>query len=135
MLMCFTFDPPFENYIGINHHINVRFNVTRDDLGFYVFIHNKDQMYTPKIDNIFGSELITSQMDSVRMKAKPNGTGYNIIQLHKMTKTLWKALDTPGKRCQSDKTEADTTQCITNFLERKIGCSMGLAKYDSSVPR
>ena len=135
IIKCFTFDPPFETGIGFDHSILIRFNVTRADFGINVFLHNKDQMYTPKIDNIFGSEVIAANLDRVRINAKPEGTGYDISQYFKMKKTLWKALDTPAKRCNSYNTEANTTQCLTDFLEQKIGCSMGLAKSNSSAPR
>ena len=106
-----------------------------DTFGLQVFMHNKDQMYVPKIDNIFGSEFIALQVDSARMKAKKNGSEYHIITVYKMAKTHWKALDTPIKRCRSENKEANTTKCIVQFLENRIGCSLGLAKSNSKVKR
>ena len=105
------------------------FNVLWDNFGLYIFIHNKDQMYFPKIDRIFGSDFIYIQV------AKPNGTGYFIMQHYNMAKTHWKALDNPLKRCRSDNNKANTTQCLTQFLEHNIGCSIGLAKSDTQVKR
>ena len=107
-----------------------------EKFGLQVFLHNKDQMYVPKIDNIYGSEVIAFLVDSARMKkAREQGTAYDIRTVHKMAKTHWKALDTPLKRCRSENKEANTTQCIVQFLENKIGCSLGLAKSNSEVKR
>ena len=111
------------------------FNVPWDNFGLYVFIHNKDQMYFPKMDRIFGSDFIYIEVDNPRMKAKPNGTGYIIKQHYNMAKTHWKAMDTPLKRCRSNKFTANTTQCLTQFLEHNIGCSIGLARSDTQVKR
>ena len=115
--------------------MKLEFNVLMDNFGLFVYIHNKDQMYFPKIDRIFGSDFIHLKINSLRMKAKPNGTGYIIEQYYAMAKTHWKALDTPLKRCRSDNVKANTTQCLTQFLEHKIGCSIGLAKSDAQVKR
>ena len=107
-----------------------------DTFGLNVFMHNKDQMYIPKIDKIFGSEFLSLQVDSARMKkAKEQGTAYHISTVYNMAKTHWKALDTPLKRCRSETKEANTTTCIVQFLENKIGCSLGLAKSNSKVKR
>ena len=92
-------------------------------------------MYFPKIDNIFGSEGKFVTLDNSRMKAKPEGTGYFVSQHYKFQKTHWKALDTPLKRCRSDNTEASTTQCLTHFLEHKIGCSLRLPGSDPQIKR
>ena len=93
-------------------------------------------MYFPKMDKIFGSEFMALQVDSARVKkAKEEGTAFRIMAVYKMAKTHWKALDTPLKRCKSENKEANTTKCIVQFLENKIGCSMGLAKSNSKVKR
>ena len=66
-----------------------------DTFGLNVFMHNKDQMYIPKIDKIFGSEFLSLQVDSARMKkAKEQGTAYHISTVYNMAKTHWKSLDT-----------------------------------------
>ena len=69
------------------------------------------------------------------MKAKEENTSYQIFTAYNMAKTHWKALDTPLKRCRSENKEANTTKCIVEFLEHKIGCSMGLSKGNSEVKR
>lgn len=92
-------------------------------------------MYFPKVDNIFGSEGKFVQLDGPKIKAKPKSVGYHITQYYKIQKTHWKALDTPLKRCRSDNMKANTTQCLTHFLEHKIGCSIGLPRSDQHVRR
>ena len=113
----------------------LHFNVTYDMFGLFLFIHNQDQMYFPKIDNIFGSDGKFIQLDRARMEAKPKGMGYLISQSWKIKKTHWKALDTASKRCTRDDTKAKTTKCLTHFLEHKIGCSVGLPLGDNQVRR
>ena len=96
----------------------------------YVFLHNEDQMYIPKINKVFGSEFIYLKVDSTMMK------DHNYVYtFYKMSQTQWKALDTSQKRCKSDGREANTTQCLTKFLEQRIGCSMGLARSNPKVAR
>ena len=110
------------------------FNVPEEKkpFGLFLFIHNKDQMYFPKIDKIFGSEGKFVQLD---MKTKQEGTGQLISQYYAIQKTHWKALDTPLKRCRTDNVKANTTQCLTHFLEHKIGCSVSLSGSDSQIKR
>ena len=83
-------------------------------------------MYFPKLDEIYGSEHIYLRVD----KTIEHQIYY---QAYKMTKTHWKALDTPDKRCDDSYSEANTTQCITRYLEHTIGCSMGLAGSDKQI--
>ena len=89
--------------------------------GYRYYLHNKDQMYFPKVDEIFGSKVFYSPM------AEGSPT-------YKIKRIRWKALDTPGKRCTSQDTEANTTKCITAYMENTIGCSMGLAGSDRQIP-
>ena len=84
-------------------------------------------MYFPKVDEIYGSDLIYLKVD------KPLNLTTIYHQTYKMTKTHWKAVDTPDKRCDDSDSEANTTQCITSYLEHKIGCSVGLAGSDKEI--
>lgn len=86
-------------------------------------------MYFSKKDLIFGSEFLYIEIDTGSKK------GNYFTQDFKLGRALWKNLDTNEKRCNKDKTEGSTTECITRYLERSIGCSMGLAKSDLAVPR
>ena len=88
----------------------------------------------PIINSLFGSDFMYVAVDSSRMKAIRT-PGYTVYQFYKMDRTQWMALDTPLKRCTNDNKEANTTQCLTQYLEHKIGCSMGLARSDPKVVR
>ena len=79
-------------------------------------------MYFPKIDEIYGSEFIYLKVDEAM-----NAANTSYMQSFKMRKTHWKALDTPDKRCDEGYSEANTTHCLTSYLERTVGCSMGLS--------
>ena len=46
-----------------------------------------------------------------------------------------KALDKEQQRCDQDDSAGNTTKCITEYLEQKIGCSMDLQDSSSVVPR
>ena len=84
-------------------------------------------MYFPKLDEIYGSELIYLKAD------KPPNQTTIYQQTYKMTKTHWKAVDTPEKRCDESDSTANTTQCITSYFEHTIGCSMGLAGSNKQI--
>ena len=114
--------------------MNIYFNITGNDFTLYLFLHNKDQIYLPKINGVFGSDFTYVKLDKARMK-EMNTTKCHIYTFYQLTQTQWKALDTPQKRCISDKTEANTTQCITRYLEDRVGCSMGLARNDPEITR
>ena len=82
------------------------------------------------MDDIYGSELIFLSVNSEMRKAGTFG-----LQPYKIKRTLMKGLDTPTKRCDKDGSVARISQCITSYLESKIGCSMGLLRSDRQAPR
>ena len=84
-------------------------------------------MYFPKADGLYGSEFIHLRVDK---KVEENKT-YQIN--YQMKKTHWIAMDNPDKRCDGSFSEANTTRCITRYLEQTIGCSMGLAGSDKQI--
>ena len=87
-------------------------------------------MYFPKTDEIYGSEFIFVRRD----KPKNNATDIEVKNYeYKITKTHWKALDTSDKRCDDSFSDANTTQCITRYLEHTVGCSMGLSGSDKQL--
>ena len=110
----------------------LHFNTHEDDFSLYLFLHNKDQMYMPKLNGVFGSDFMYLKVGKARMR---DGNSTGIHAFYKMKQTLWKALDTPQKRCINNNKKANTTQCLTMYLEDKIGCSMGLARSDKNVER
>ena len=89
-------------------------------------------MFPPKIDKIFGSDLIHMKVDESQRKSMASAY---YLQYYKIMMTQWKALDSPTKRCDNDATEPNTTLCLTRYLEHEIGCSMGLAGNDPEITR
>ena len=102
-----------------------------DFLEFTTFIHNKDQIYLPKSDEIYGSAFLLLNVDVNKEGRK----GLNFHQTYMMSTTQWKAMDTEKKRCDKGSEEAETTKCITRYLENKIGCSLGLSGSNPNVVR
>ena len=96
-----------------------------------IFVHNKDQMYFPKSDEIYGSNLQTIKIKKELFKK--NGTRF--LMDYQVKRTHWKALDTENKKCDKSKTAGNVTQCITNYYENTVGCSMDLALSDQRVKR
>ena len=94
----------------------------------HMLLHNRDQIYVPKTDEIYGSELtvLTPEM-------RPAGT--TAIQYYKIKRKHIKGLDTPTKSCDEDRSKAHLTWCIASYLEKRIGCSMGLLRSDRQAPR
>ena len=102
-----------------------------DFLEFTIFIHNKEQIYLPKSDEIYGSAFLLLLIDVNKKDRK--GMRYN--QSYMLRRTHWKARNTEKKRCDNENTEAKTTTCITQYLEHKIGCSLGLSGTDVDIVR
>ena len=113
---------------------------------FRIFIHNKDQMHFPKIDEIYGSDFIIIKMEEqIKLMQKGqkqennnnNDTQENIHfeQNFKLRRTRWKMLDTEKKRCDNTDRPADTTECIRRFFESKVNCSMGLDGGKPTIKR
>ena len=118
----------------------------KEDADFRIFIHNKDQMHFPRIDEIYGSTFIIMKMDEqIRLmkkeKTQENAQkekeleNVNFNQNFVLRRTQWKTLDTPRKRCDNTNRPADTTECIRRFLESKANCSMGLEVGKPTVKR
>ena len=95
-----------------------------------MFLHNKDQIYLPKFDEIYGSDLIFLTVNQEMREAGTFG-----LQPYKIKRTFIKGLDTPDKRCDKDSSKANITQCITRYVEHAIGCSIGLLRSDRQAKR
>ena len=109
----------------------------KQDAAFRIFIHNKDQMHFPKIDEVYGSDFILMKMEEqIRlMQKEKKQENVHFIQSFKLRRSRWKSLDTPKKRCDNTDRPAHTTQCIRTFLEGKVNCSMGLEGGRPTVKR
>ena len=96
-----------------------------------IFMHNKDQMYFPKTDEIYGSTYQTIKIKEDLLQK--HATIFLMDYLVK--RTYWKALDTKNKPCDTSNIAGNTTACITEYLENTIGCSIDLALSDPKVER
>ena len=94
---------------------------------FAFFIHNRDQMYLPRQDQLFGSYYFPVGM--------PTDKEVFTIASYELERTHWKTLNTEKDRCDETDSEANTTKCITQFLEQSVGCSMGSYGADPSMER
>ena len=102
-------------------------NKPDDHLLFVFFIHNKDQMYLIKQDGAFGSYYFPLGMPpDKKVFWRAN---------YELKRTHWKMLNTEDERCDESDSEANTTQCITQYLERSVGCSLGLIGGDPNLER
>ena len=96
-----------------------------------IFVHNKDQMYFPKSDEIYGSNFKSIKINEELLKNNVS----QFLMDYDVKRTHMKALDTPEKKCDTSNSAGNVTQCITNYLENTIGCSMNFALSDSKLKR
>ena len=96
-----------------------------------LFVHNKNQMYFPKVDETFGSNF-----KSIKIKKEMVERNDSLFLVdYNLKMTRWKSMDTPNKRCDTSNSAASTTGCITKYVESTISCSMNLALGDSKLER
>ena len=95
-----------------------------------IFLHNKGQMYFPKFDEIYGSNLKTIKIkkELIEKNASVFMMDYEVKMMH------WKALDTEDKRCDNSNL-GNVTGCIAKYIEKEIGCSMNLALSEPNLER
>ena len=91
----------------------------RDVFQYRVFVYNPNQMFLPNMDRVFGSHFL---------KIVRPGSSYkkNHYQEYDISRTHWKSMDRTEFRCNSHINKENTTKCLAEYLEKKIGCSMGL---------
>ena len=90
-------------------------------------------MYLPHYERAFGSDFLKVSLPSNEERKKDREYMYS--QSYRLRRTHWKALDNEQQRCDQNDAAGNTTKCITEYLERKIGCSMDLQDSSSVVPR
>ena len=90
---------------------------------FRVFVYNPDQMFLPHNDRVFGSHFLKI--------VPPTDAFKNYYQEYDISRTHWKSLDRTEFRCNSHNKKENTTKCLTEYFEKKIGCSMGLQESRS----
>ena len=96
-----------------------------------IFLHNKDQMYFPKLDEIYGSSPHTIKIKKELIERNASSL---FMMDYQVKMTHWKALDTKDKRCDNSNS-VNVTGCIAKYIEKEIGCSMKLALSDPNVER
>ena len=90
---------------------------------FRVYAYNPNQMFLPNDDRVFGSYFLKI--------IPPSDVRKNYYQEYDISRTHWKSVDRPEFRCNSHNEKENTTKCLTEYLENKIGCSMGLQESRS----
>ena len=90
---------------------------------FRVYAYNPNQMFLPNHDKVFGSHFLKIVPPTVKSK---DDRAKNYYQEYDISRTHWKSVDRPEFRCNSRSDKENTTKCLTEYLENKIGCSMGL---------
>ena len=95
--------------------------------GIIFFIHNRGQMYSFKKDGTFGSFFFHKNIhDNSRM----------YTQSYRLERTHVKLLRTQNQECDDDENSVpNTTMCITRYLEKTAGCSMGMQGGDPHLER
>lgn len=111
--------------------VEIRLHVPWDPTFYYIYLSNKNQMYIPRADNLFGSD--TFNLDTSGSLRKSGTTEF--LRYYKIRRLHWNALDSPEKRCDMVDTEANTTRCLTQHMEETVGCSMGLTRSNPRMER
>ena len=106
-------------------------NIPKDHMVFFFFIHNKDQMYIPKFDGAFGSYYFYKALLGSNYSPCNKSCGQSYL----LTRIRRKTLNTPSQRCDEGDGPVNTAQCISRYLDKKIGCSMGLHGTDPKANR
>ena len=93
-------------------------------------------MYLPQYEKAFGSAFLTIDLPNhgFNTERDPNNS-YSYSQNYVLKRTHWKALDYEEQRCGHEGNAGSTTKCITKYLEREIGCSMGLLGSSPTLTR
>ena len=84
-------------------------------------------MYFVKKNNPFGSYYFYLEM--------PNDREVKWYTSYQLERTRWKTLNTENERCDDTDSDPNMTKCITGYLERSVGCSMGLHGTDPDMER
>ena len=147
-MQCVTFNPPSDTKTGHEHGasftdvstlyytskcneillLQVAFNLHMFQItteSYRLYAYNPNQMFLPNHEETFGSQYlkIDSPAKSNTLTAVRTNSYY---QEYKISRTHWMSLDHEESRCNSRQSKENTTKCITEYLESKIGCSMGL---------
>ena len=116
-----------------------------EDIGYYmIFFYNKGQMYIPNPTKIFGSEFLLIDLPNNALTHSPHNESHlakyqYFKQDFVLSNVHWKAIDHKRQRCDNTRSfmdeENSVSQCIVNYLEDEIGCSMGLYGSNKTIIR
>lgn len=85
-------------------------------------------MYLPN-QRIFGSDMLKIQLPKEAFDTD-NRTSYFQVyrQEFELSTIRWRALNNKKQRCDDERTSKDetvfTTECIVQYLEKEVGCTM-----------
>ena len=142
LMRCVTFNPPTDSKTGRDYgasvfkckvpqgilditltNFQVTFTLNMRQFthidSFRIFAYNKNQMFLPNQDKIFGSQYL-------KIDPPSNTHSKSYSQEYAISRTHWMHLDNEDSRCNSHRTEENTTKCINEYLWKNVGCSMGL---------
>ena len=123
---CASIDPPDEIQPIPDNVMAITVPIFQDLKYFSVFFYNKGQMYLPN-NRIFGSETLKVKLPLEALSGLDNRTTryrreFELNQIH------WKAIDSKKQRCDNEHTSQDeavsTTECIVQYIENEVGCTM-----------
>ena len=112
--------------------MSLSLHLSSNHTDYMIFVHEKGHLYLPRPDKIFGSSYLWFKKQLFEKEGIKNGTDYMVV--YDIQRTYWEALDSKEKRCDEDN-KNHTTECITQFLENLIGCSLGMAEGGNQVDR
>ena len=125
----------------MSFHFQPSFSIrVPEDIDFYMlFFYNKGQMYLPNPTKIFGSEFLLIDLPDSPLASGNDGKYQYYAQDFRLTQVHWKALDYEKQRCDTKTSYRDennlVSECIVGYLEKKIGCSMGLKGSKNQIER
>ena len=81
-------------------------------------------MFVPNWVGVYGSRYTQASLANYDVIQIPSSLLECYHYEMKITKSGLKALDQPSERCDSLTTFPNTSECITKYIEEKLGCSM-----------
>ena len=128
------------NLSGFQVSIYLKFPPEGSNEALYSFeVGNKNHRPVfARSDAIYGNDLYIRKIPQKLIKKikdeSKTFTGYMPLQLKR---TRVKSMNTDAKRCDESITRSNpnTGECVTKYLEDTIGCSMGLSGSNPSIPR
>ncbi len=85
-----------------------------------VYFHNRDQLFFPNRNNVFGSARLSFDTSVHLSNASAKNMYMTRLELDRQEE---RSLDKPGERCMEGLIRSkNVAECITSFFEGKLGC-------------